>query len=100
MNLEEVMKSIPPFSDADVIRELSSFHRSDLVLVVSPFEKQILEQHFHFPSHKLSLAPFFYGRDINRHNTLPKFVERSNFVFIGTCFCILIHFLLILETLS
>jgi glycosyltransferase involved in cell wall biosynthesis len=44
---------------ASLIRELSAIHRSDLTLVCSPFEYEILTCKFSVPPAKLVHAPFF-----------------------------------------
>ena len=41
------------------LRELASIQRSDMTLVCSPFEMELLEHEYHIPKDKLCLAPFF-----------------------------------------
>lgn len=42
-----------------LLRELASIHRSDLTLVCSPFELDLLQNEYQIPSEKLCLASFF-----------------------------------------
>jgi hypothetical protein len=51
------------------------------VLLVSPWEKELLVTRFGFPPHKLQLAPFLY--DTTELPASRTFAERRNFVFIG-----------------
>jgi hypothetical protein len=66
------------------LRELSSVHRSDLVLLVSNFEQRLLATAFAVRPDKLALAPFYFdaGADIARSAT-PPFADRKHFVSIG-----------------
>ena len=64
-------------------RELSSIHRSDLVLVCSAAEVQILSDEYGISRDKLILAPLFY--DTNKRHQYNLYSERkhASFVSIG-----------------
>jgi hypothetical protein len=49
-----------PTTDATLCRELAAVHRSDLALVVSPYEQHLLSAHLGVPAHKVALAPFLF----------------------------------------
>jgi hypothetical protein len=49
-----------PVLHANVMRELAAIHRSDLTLVVSHFEKDMLIRNFGISPQKLEVASFFY----------------------------------------
>ena len=49
----------PSAGSSDLLRELAAVHRSDLTLVCSPVEQQLLAASYGIPSHKLALASFF-----------------------------------------
>lgn len=61
-------------------REISAIYRSDLSLIISSVEMQLLTDTFQVPSHLLHYLPLFVERT---KSELPTFEERSNFVFIG-----------------
>ena len=63
----------------DMLRELASMLRSDLSLVISRFELDLLNQKLNIPSNKVSLLGFSY----DAIQTQNKFNERKNIVFIG-----------------
>jgi hypothetical protein len=84
--MEKVMSSIPSTSTAIqhesnkfkkhkvqsiLLRELASIHRSDLTLVCSTRELNLLRNEYGIPSHKLALASFFVNHDddSDRNNT-------------------------------
>jgi glycosyltransferase involved in cell wall biosynthesis len=72
---------IEQFGGEDLLRELSSIYRSDLTLVISSFELQLLKQRYQIPSELLllqrfSLTPLPQG-------LLPSFEDRKHFVSIG-----------------
>ena len=82
-----------------VLRELASLHRSDLVLVCSPVELELLKPHF--PAHKLCLASFWVPEEEEEaeetttsltasrtpsssgSSTVRPFEERQDFCFVG-----------------
>ena len=97
--MEEIKNKIPLIDNNEsfqksttlLIRELASIHRSDLVLVCSPYELRLLRDHYGIPSNKLALAPFFTKlkkhSDVdligNESSTSLPFEARNNFVTIG-----------------
>ena len=66
-------------SSEDAIREVSAIYRSDLSLIVSDAEIQLLREHYHVPDELLSLSRLFYPTQKN----LPDFQSRKDFVVIG-----------------
>ncbi len=62
----------------DLLRELSSLYRADAGLVVSSWEKELLES-FAFPTESLLHLPFPAAID----DKTPLFHERSGFCFLG-----------------
>lgn len=86
MPLKEIVNLIPNAIDDWpernlLFRELSSLHRCDLNLIVSPDEIQLLVDKYSFPSNKLFLAPFYFP--INGNRIIKPYKERNNFVMIG-----------------
>lgn len=63
-------------------RELASIYRSDLSLLISPFEKTLLEKSFAIPSSLLHHLPFL-EKPLPLHQHYPALEERAHFVFIG-----------------
>ncbi len=65
-------------------REIASVLRSDLTLVISEFEMQLLQEHFSIDTSLLFYLPLFAEILSEKQQVqLPKFDERSDFVFIG-----------------
>lgn len=62
-------------------REIASIFRSDLTLMISKFESQILQQAFQVSPNQLFTLPFLYPRPGNVEP--PGFDKRRHFVFIG-----------------
>lgn len=54
-----VMEYIVPHDNDKLLRELASIHRSDLTLVCSPYEHDLLTREYQIPPQKLCLASFF-----------------------------------------
>lgn len=93
----ELMKSFPQLSQTAektsysmLLRELSAIHRSDLVLVCSQFELDLLRDQYGIPSEKLVLASFFteeipeYFSKENDDATFEySFEKRKDFVALG-----------------
>lgn len=63
-----------------MLRELSSIHRCDLSLIISPFEKQLLEEVLQVPPYTLHYLPLL--TDLKEPKT-PAFEERQHFISIG-----------------
>ena len=81
IDLSSIVSSIPPASYEPCLRELSSIYRSDLTLVCSPIELDLLANSFHVPSCLLQEAGFF--SDGRRDNTFMDFTSRQNVMMIG-----------------
>ncbi|WP_224745885.1 glycosyltransferase [Neiella litorisoli] len=62
-------------------RELAAIFRSDLTLVISPFEYQLIHQHYQVPESQLLLLPFMLAEP-TQPSSLP-FEQRHHFVSIG-----------------
>lgn len=78
--LKDVMQFKPPLSDPRLLRELSSLHRSDLALVCSPHEHDLLKTEYDLPPSKLCLASFWVSPN-QEHQ--PSFEERRDFCVLG-----------------
>lgn len=73
------------FSDTDLYnqfsyRELASVLRTDISLIISEFEIQLLKEKFNIHETKLFYLPFIEN---NWSNKLSNFLDRKNFTFIG-----------------
>jgi hypothetical protein len=81
----EALATIPDSaSSKDLARELASVHRSDLSLVCSSTELNLLRGEFGVAPSKLALATFFCDpMSQERTAALPTFSDRSGFVTIG-----------------
>lgn len=83
---QEAFKKNTPINyyTATAKREIASILRSDISLLISQTEMQILDAQFNVPKEKLFYLPF--QEDLLRKNhfqQLPSFESRKNFVFIG-----------------
>lgn len=77
-------KSEVDFYTSTAKREIASILRSDLSLIISESEMQLLEKQFHVPTEKLFYLPFQENLLIEDHiYSLPTFENRKDFVFIG-----------------
>ena len=72
---------IERFAQDDLYREISAIYRSDLTLVISGFEIQLLTQRYRVPANLLLLQRFSY--ESPKPASLPAFHERNHFVSIG-----------------
>ena len=63
----------------DAIREISAIYRSDLSLILSSFELELLQTRYRVPSELLHLSRFHCPNPAPP----PSFEERNHFVFIG-----------------
>lgn len=68
------------FQNEDTMRELASIYRSDLTLIISPFEMELLQQEMQVPGELLAYLPLFTEQ--KTEDAVP-FEERTNFLFIG-----------------
>lgn len=65
-------------------REIASIYRSDLSLIISPFEHRILVDHFKIPAEILIELPFMLsGISIETIEQKPTFEDRQDFISIG-----------------
>lgn len=66
-------------------RELASIYRSDLTLMISTFEMELLENYFKVPSALLCYVPFLLDALSKAHiSQLPAYEERAHFCTIGS----------------
>lgn len=79
-NIEETLR--PEFDEEDLLRELASFTRADLVSVISSFEGDLLRNRFQFPEERLLEAGFLMN--LPDLMALPSFSARKGFVFLGS----------------
>lgn len=80
VNVLQVAKRYPVVH-ANMMRELAAIHRSDLTLVVSHFEKDLLIRHLGVSPDKIEVAPFFYENI--PHTTWKQFKNKVGFSMIG-----------------
>lgn len=62
------------------LREISAIFRSDLSLIISDYEMEILEKHFQMPSAQVTYLPLMLPEP---NETAPDFLARNHFVMIG-----------------
>ncbi|CAI3797375.1 glycosyltransferase [Rheinheimera sp. MM224] len=62
-------------------REIAAIYRSDLTLIISEAEMQLLTEHFKVPKALLCYSPFWLDTEIAAD--LPAFEQRQHFVSIG-----------------
>ncbi len=62
-------------------REIAAIYRSDLTLIISQAEMQLLTEHFNVPAALLCYSPFWL--ETLEHSDLPTFDQRQHFVSIG-----------------
>lgn len=74
-------KATVEYFSEDFLRELASMYRSDSSLIISDFEKTLLEEKFQLTSSLLYLLRFFYDDKTERTNL--SFEDRKNFLFLG-----------------
>ncbi|WP_144391438.1 glycosyltransferase [Pleionea sediminis] len=73
----------PAFYFNDIAyREISAIHRSDLSLIISSFEFELLQKQFHVPESQLLYLPFLLN-DSEFNRKTKSWSERSHFVAIG-----------------
>lgn len=66
------------------IREVAAIFRSDLTLMISPVEIELLIEHFQVPKQQLMYLPFMLSpRSQDEVDSLPSFEEREHFISIG-----------------
>lgn len=65
-------------------REIGSILRSDLTLIISDFEMELLQQSYHVPVSKLFYLPILISSEnLQKTRQNKKFEEKKDFVFIG-----------------
>ena len=66
------------------IREIAAILRSDLTLMISEYEYQLLQDKFNVPAYQLMHLPFMLESiDQTKLDALPTFDERAHFISIG-----------------
>ena len=63
------------------LREIAAIYRSDLSIVISDYEYQLLQDSFHMPKALLHLCPFMLDKPDTLN--LPSFEQRQHFMIIG-----------------
>lgn len=84
---EEAIRKGKSAQEADLYsdlakRELASIFRSDISLIISKFEMELLQEQFHVPAEILDYIPFLLEQLPDVDN-IPLFENRSNFFTIG-----------------
>lgn len=64
-------------------REIASIFRSDISLIISKVELEVLKNEFKVDTSLLHYIPFLVKENAVLKNSTPTFEERKNFVFIG-----------------
>ena len=64
-------------------REIASIYRSDLSLMISDYEMDLLINHFKIDNSLLHYVPFLLDPILIKNNQWPSFSERDNFLSIG-----------------
>lgn len=70
----------PELEGRDALREIASIYRSDLSLIISDFETELLRERFRVPAELLLTLGFTY---LPAPETTPSFAERSDFTVLG-----------------
>ncbi len=78
--LEKVYRADFPLRTEDALREVAAIYRCDLTLLVSGYEKELLESRLDVPSSLLMKLGFAYP---NQEREVADFGERGGFVMIG-----------------
>lgn len=79
------LKKNRPFAIEDMhsdlgVREIAAIHRSDLTLMISEFERDLLLTHFHVPDTHVMHLPFMLP---SAYTPFTPFKKRHGFIFIG-----------------
>ena len=64
-------------------REIASIYRSDVSLMISDYEMDLLINHFKIDNSLLHYVPFLLDPILKKDNQWPSFSERENFLSIG-----------------
>lgn len=83
-----VAKTVQPelLNNELAYREVAAIYRCDLILVISRYEMQLLQQHYQVPASLLCYCPFWHTSIIAPVTTgavLPEFAARAHFISIG-----------------
>ncbi len=62
------------------LREIAAIYRSDISLLISDYECEVLDKYFHISKHILHLCPFMLQP---LKAQIPRFTEREHFISIG-----------------
>ena len=79
IKIDGTLNNVDLFNDK-MAREVASIYRSDIALMVSEVEIELLEQQFGIPNHKLVYLPLFAGEMIEES---MSYNDRKGFLFIG-----------------
>lgn len=71
------------YYDVNSIREIASIFRSDLSIIISTKELEILKDKFSVPEKILNYLPLSFRKDLIHSNPIPNYTQRKDFVFIG-----------------
>ena len=82
-NQAQISKSTPFSKSKMAIREIASIYRSDLSLIISEFEMEILQDIFQIPSFLIHYLPILFEKENIREQESPSFTERRDFITIG-----------------
>jgi glycosyltransferase involved in cell wall biosynthesis len=78
--MTDALHYVPSYRDSLLLREIASLHRSDLTMVCSPFEHDLLTRVYKISASKLCMAPFWVPKT---SGTKRGYGDRRDFVFIG-----------------
>lgn len=78
--ISDALQHCPSYRDILLLRELASLHRSDLTLVCSPYEHELLTRVYKISASKLCMAPFWVSKI---STTKCGFEDRRDFCIIG-----------------
>jgi len=83
----QALKAKRDFKLADLhnetaLREIAAMYRSDLSLIISDYELNLLQTHFNMDADLLHLCPFMYHENDIVHAS-PSFAQREHFITIG-----------------
>ena len=80
----DLKTDIPLLHTPMAIREIAAIHRSDLTLMISQVEVELLVNHFNVPKQQLLHLPFMLDAiSATEQNQLPNFEQRQHFISIG-----------------
>ena len=84
-NIKDKFLFSKEFLDTDLAkREIASIYRSDITLIISEFEYNILVSEVGIDPDILFYIPYFFSfKEFKIKNPLPDFHDRKNFVFVG-----------------